>query len=309
MQARYFDLFPQTIFKDGSVVSAICDTKDESYSDLVLWNNQCEFLNVIDDMAGVNLDRLGVTLGVLREGVDDETYRLYLKVGIKRYSSRGDLASIEAIGRMLGASPLNIVENGNGLRLDGTWKLDGTKKLDGQSRPATFSYTKKESVYTQDETEHIGLLLDAARAAGIKVITEFCWTLNTSQMYDYTQAYSGKLDGTWKLDGTFRLDPTKKIYTPNYIALGDGAEPGGVLRKPQIGDTGLQNEIIRKPVTGKQEGNKLHFNITLGESELKNKNINELGLFRDSQVMLLESFKTHIKKEKETVYYCITQNI
>jgi hypothetical protein len=256
---------------------------------------------VIDRQSGVNLDNLGEILGVLRDGLDDERYRVFLKVGIQRLISRGDIFSINEIGKALGISPLRITENGDVLRLDGSWILDGSELLEYEEKPARFSFNRNQSVYDDvADVLEITTIIESVRAAGILADIYFNFDILSTQMLDYTQTFSGVLDGSWLLDGQLALcGCDDKVFTPNFIALGDGAEPGGNLRPPEPGDTGLQNEIVRKDVLSFNDENGIRTHqITLTATELDGFTINEIAIFRDSEPILIGAFPG---KDKDAV--------
>ena len=263
-------------------------------------NEQVRILYSIADNEGANLDQLGDLVGETRQGKNDADYREALALAVQRIASKGDIYSINEIAKALGFTDINIEERfGYENRLDGTWLLDGSRLLDGQYSPATFYFFRDKNVDDVTGDFYIGEAIESVRAAGVKAVIGFIFTSNESQCVVYT-TYTGVLDGTWPLDGEKMLNPDKTDYTPNYLALGDGAQPGGTgpVRTPLPGDTGLQNELIRKPVSSLTiDGVRVH-SIRLDPSDLSGNYINEMGIFLDSSPVLIDSF---ISKSKDAV--------
>ena len=284
------NLLPQSLLRtdpdttQAKLWTIFADELDSLEVDMAL----ARLLLSIDDMEGVNLDQLGTLLRETRKGKDDDTYKTFLKVAIKRVISRGDIYSINDMAAAVGFDNILIIEGQETLRLDGTWLLDGTKQLNGIDRPATFTFSQQQNVDDSVPTFEIGVIINSARAAGVKAIIAFAFISNESQGYVYV-TNTGVLDGTWLLNGTTALNPDKVDYTPNKIALGDGGEPAGV-REPEPSDTGLQNELIRKDVEVEYEDGIKQFAITLEENELAGDTINEIGIFRDSQPIIMDAF-------------------
>ena len=307
----YIKLLPISIVKNDidSVQGKIWSVSANQYDDIETITNQLDFLGVIDKQEGLNLDNLGVLLGQLRNGLTDEQYRPFLKVAIKRYLSIGDIFSINELGKAVGISPLNIVENGDVLRLDGLWLLNGLVTLSGEELPQQFSFFRNLSVNEDiDDFLDIAILIEAARAAGVFANIYFNMDMLASQMLDYTQVYTGVLDGSWLLDSELALSGDgKKVYTPNYIAVGDGAEPAG-LRPPEPGDTGLQNEVLRKVVFSREvNGVRIH-TIEIERAELDGITINELAIFWDNSPILIGSFTGKLKNNITKFIFNIKEN-
>jgi len=253
-------------------------------------------INSIAAMAGQNLDNLGQNLNELRQGRDDETYRVFLGVAIQQLASRGDINSINSIATALGFTNINIQELYNGgLRWDGTRLLDGNTLLNGQDRSAAFAFFQDLNVDDATGDFAISTSINAVRAAGVEAIIGFIFNMDESQGVDYTD-YSSLWDGTVLLDGETALNPTSRDFTPSFIAVGDGAagEPGG-------GDVALVNELLRKPaVSFTQNGEKYH-QITIEQSELDTKTINEFALFKGAEMMWADAFTGKLKDD-ETIF-------
>ena len=276
-----------------------------------IWSDQCDDLNtaieevrlVLDINAydGINLDRLGTLLREARKGKDDDEYRLFLQLAIQRIWSKGDINSINELAQALGYENINILEYFGEPLLDGTLLLDGTWLLDGERTPAQFYFFRELNVDDASPNFAISEMIDSVRAAGVRANISFTFIVLESQCVVYT-TFTGVLDGTWDLDGEKMLRPDKTVYTPNEIALGDGAQPGGIgaVRTPLPTDTGLQNELIRKDVITLEVGSlRIHL-IELALDELVGNYINELGIFRDSSPILIDSFES---KQKDALTF------
>lgn len=72
----------------------------------------------IDDSIGAQLDNLGRLIGQQRAGVDDATYRLYLKARIVARRSKGTPEDIYSVMRALfgTSSPMRITTSGVGVK-------------------------------------------------------------------------------------------------------------------------------------------------------------------------------------------------
>jgi len=253
--------------------------------------------------SGINLDRLGELLGEPRAGKGDVEYRVFLSIAIMTLASRGDIASLNSLAIALGFENVNIEEKWSTRLLDGTWLLDGTVKLDGDRTPATFTFFRELSVNDPTPDFFIATVFDRTRAAGVDAQIGFTFLVYESDSYVYP-IHTGLLDGTWKLDGRIKLDPDKMIFAPNEIAVGDGAQPGGTgpVRPPEGGDSGLQNELLRKDVATLEISptERVHL-MRIEKDELAGNYINEIGIFRDSLPIMIDSFESK-SKDALTLY-------
>jgi len=277
----------------GKLWKAFADQMDEINSVIT----QMRTLQLIDPSEGINLDRLGELLGEDRAGKDDATYRVFLSIAIMSLVSRGDIFSLNALAAALGFENINIEEKWSTLLLDGTWKLDGTRKLDGDRKPARFTFFRELDVDDVTPDFFISTVFDRTRAAGVAADIGFTFLVFEINSVVYP-IHTGKLDGTWKLDGRIKLDPGTLIMAPNKIAVGDGAQPGGTgpVRTPLISDIGLQNELLRKDVATLEidVSTRVHF-MRIEKAELPGNYINEIGIFRDSLPIMIDSFESKSK--------------
>ncbi len=253
-------------------------------------------INDIQAMAAQNLDNLGQNLNELRQGRDDETYRVFLGVAIQQLASRGDINSINSIAEALGFTNINIQELYNsGLRWDGTRLLDGNTLLNGQDRSATFAFFQELNVDTAAGDFAISTSINAVRAGGVEALISFTFLMNESQGVDYTD-YSSLWDGTVLLDGETALNPASRDFTPDFIAVGDGA-----AGEPGAGDVALQNEVLRKAAVSFTQGGEKFHQITIEQSELDGITINEFALFRGTEMMWADAFTGKLKDD-ETIF-------
>jgi len=264
------------------------------YDEWKVADDQIRLLNVITVMTGANLDNLGEIIGITRGVLSDVDYRVQLQIGIQRFLSKGDIYSINDILLALGYTNINLRELFEADRWDGTWLLDGSRILDGISEPATFSIQEENNVDDVPSTLEIQEHIDAVRGAGIEARIGFTWISNESQGYEYGNYWS-VMDGSGLWDGMYMLDPSIKQFTPDKIAVGDGAEPAGV-REPQLGDTGLQNELLRKDVISftDTDGKRAHL-MEISRSELTGDTINEFAIFRGTEMIWADAFVGKLK--------------
>jgi hypothetical protein len=249
-----------------------------------LWGTLRTILE-IEAMAGLNLDNLGQNLNELRQGRDDETYRVFLGVAIQQIASRGDLFSLNTIAEALGFTDINIVELfGGGLDLDGTRLLDGNTLLSGGDRAATFAFFQDLNVDDTTGDFAIATSINAVRAAGVFAQISFTFTSNQAQGVT-TVDYSPLLDGTVLLDSETALNPNKEDLVPDEIALRDAG--GEVLRKDAVTFTD-------------EAGDRFH-QITVAQSELDGVTIVTMQLFKNSVLLWTDTFTGKVKND-ETIF-------
>lgn len=234
---------------------------------------------------GVNLDQLGKILKELRQGRDDATYRTFLEIAIMKFTSRGDLFSLNEIAEALGFTNINIIEMfDGGKRLDGLGLLDATGVLDGVDRAATFAFFQDINVDDVTGSFEIGTVMNAVRAAGVFAQISFIFTSLQAQGVT-SSVYDGLLDATGLLDGETALNPTKADLTPNKIALRDAG--GEVLRKDAI-------------FSIDDDGNRIH-QITVDQTELDGVTIVTMQLYKDAVLMWTDTFVGKVKDD-ETIF-------
>lgn len=82
------------------------------------------------------------------------------------------------------------------------------------------------------------------------------------------------------------------------IAIGDGAAPGGTLTELTGTETGLKNELVRKPyeTAEKTSDTSARYRVTLGTSEQAGKQINEIALYdTEGDILAIRVFENKIK--------------
>jgi hypothetical protein len=116
-------------------------------------------------------------------------------------------------------------------------------------------------------------------------------------------------------DNTVYLDNLQVFHAPlnnlniHFIALGDGAEPGGILRPAEQNDTGLQNERIRVPVTvfNNPDGGRSYLGTIL--PEFGGFNINEIGAFNDENALVtVKAFPSIMLSDQINNDFMITED-
>lgn len=135
-------------------------------------------LRAIDTAEGDQLDNLGTIVGQERGGLDDDTYRLYLRARIGANKSNGTYTDLIRIARLI---------------LDGE---DVTVVLEPQY-PASIVVNIGESPIEEDPaTALIGFLRDA-KAGGVRILLEY---LTDTEPFKF--AIFTKLSGAHSIGGT-----------------------------------------------------------------------------------------------------------
>lgn len=250
------------------------------------------------------LDQIGKLVREQRLNRSDVTYRKFIGIAIRKYLSRGDLKSISEIGAQLieGSGSLRSIEElaylDSEAFLDGKERLDGLWPLNGsEARPATIRITFVGSPNSLEVSPDFNSAIADIRAGGTKseIVYQFQISFD-SFLKKFTRAIL--LDGTWDFSGKSLLSVPNVLPNVIEIALGTGAEPGGVLRPPLETDVGLQNEILRKPAEILSlDVDRWEVGVRLFPGDAGGQKINEMALYDDDgQLVALASFQG---KEKD----------
>lgn len=274
--------------------------------------------NVLDysSQSGKNLDFIGSNLNQKRNGMDDFTYKIFLAIANKKRESKGDIFSMNEIGSQILAGTGTLYEikelcyDNTPRYLDGTWTLNGDVALSGSyKQPATIQVVFSGDVNSVIVAPEFNKAIDQIRGGGIQAIISYRFEILFANMPEYNIP-NGILDGSWILDGTIILSGTSIKLIPGFIAIGDGAFlSGGAIRSPQPGDTGLQNEVLRKSCEVVQTGpNSREFRMKVKQGEAIGSQINEIGLFGFSgQLLALYSFPAKAKDSIITYEFVIKE--
>lgn len=254
---------------------------------------------------GAVLDLIGKNLKQPRDGMDDFRYRVFLSIARQKRKSKGDIHSMNEIGSQILAGTGTLYEiqelcyGGEPLLLDGSLTFNGEYPLSGNTkRPATIRVIFTGSVDSIVVAPEFNKAISQIRAGGVNSIINYRFETSTLSGRLYNSALrNSALDATWALSGvTYLSIPNVKII-PDRIAFGIGGLSAGIPRIPQTGDTGLQNEILRKPVEiqNNPDGSRI-FKVTIKQAEAIGAAINELGLFdRDGNLLFLKTFPSKPK--------------
>jgi hypothetical protein len=241
-------------------------------------------LSIVDN-SGIQLDRIGTLVSQTREvGELDSLYRLNLIIAIYSRMSGGTIPELVNIGKLLAGNDASALFRPYELwQLSGSAFLDASDLMDGHG---VFSPTGKEPASIESQIEgdvdhievplEIGTALDKVRAGGIYSKFRIVFCKNVSEM----TRYAGSLSEI------------------SNIALGDGA-----TRDPLPGDTGLENEVLRKTVsTSTSLDGEPQYSIFLMEDDLNVYTINEIALF-DSLGAIIVKYRFSGKAKNSTMVY------
>lgn len=258
--------------------------------------------------AGAVLDLIGKNLKQAREGMDDFRYRIFLSIARQKRKSKGDIHSMNEIGSQILAGTGTLYEiqelcyGGVPQYLDGSLTLNGEFPLSGNTkRPATIRVVFSGSVDSVVVAPEFNKAIAQIRAGGVKAIIGYRFETSTLSGRLYGSALrTSFLDGTWALDASTILSDSNIRIQPYEIAFGIGGVSAGEPRVPQVNDSGLQNEILRKPVEIRTQldGTRI-FQATLKQPEAIGASINELGLFDENGNLLF--IKTFPSKAKDNL--------
>ncbi|PJZ57889.1 phage tail protein [Leptospira barantonii] len=255
--------------------------------------------------SGAILDLIGKNLKQPRDGMDDFRYRVFLSIARQKRKSKGDIHSMNEIGSQILAGTGTLYEiqelcyGGEPLLLDGLITFNGEYPLSGNTkRPATIRVIFTGSVDTVVVTPEFNKAISQIRAGGVNSIINYRFETSTLSGRLYNSALrTSALDVTWAMNGVTILSiPNAKIL-PDQIAFGIGGLSSGTPRIPQAGDTGLQNEVLRKSITiqNNPDGSRI-FKASIKQAEAIGAGINELGLFdRDGNLLFLKTFPSKPK--------------
>lgn len=275
------------------------------------------FINDINKQSGVVLDLIGENLRQRRNGLDDDRYKIFLSIANAKRSSIGDIYTLNEVTNRIVAgygSLFKIIElcYNEGVRyLDGSLLLNGEYPLSGSlSQPATLEVILIGLPEELEVIYEFNKAIFDIKAGGVKAIVSYRFNLPLSRMLTFSLP-SGYLNANVSLDGFWKLSGKKVKLIPFEIALGNGAEPGGILRAPEFTDTVLQNEVFRKLaiITSDENENQI-FSIIIKPAELIGQRINEIALYNeDGGLMALASFPGKDKDQFTTFTFAFEEDI
>jgi hypothetical protein len=243
-------------------------------------------LNVIYSNTGLTLDDLGENLTLAREpGQSDALYQMLLTIAVASQESTGTIPELISIGKsMAGATGEATGTLFELWRLtgeeywDGTFLLNGTKMLNpAAAEPAAIEFGLEGEIGSMPPPLNVGEIIDQVRAAGI---------------YAKYRLHFISLVSDMVLNGG-------DINQPSELALGDGA-----TRAALAADTALENEVFRRTVATKDEGDgNWSYTVYLDTTELNSYSINEIALFDTTGTMICKrGYFTSIPKTSDLVY-------
>ena len=246
-------------------------------------------LKDFSNKSGKMLDLIGQNLRQNRIGLDDEKYKIFLSIANSKRQSKGDIFSLNEIGNRIVASQGNLFEIRELCYLKGTRYLDGTYLLNGDiplsgslKQPATIEIVLNGRVNNLRVFTEFNKAMDEVRVGGVEAIISYRFEIYLSEMLKFNFRNTD-FDGSWNLDGSTLLSGDNLELIPFEIAVGTGAEPGGILREPEFEDSGLQNEVLRKLCSIRRTAEGLQeFSLKIKPGEVIGDSINEIGIFRES---------------------------
>lgn len=256
------------------------------------------FLKDFSRQSGVVLDLIGQNVRQKRNGLDDEKYKIFLSIANAKRDSKGDIYSLNEIGNRIVAGSGNLFEIKELCYLSGTRYLDGSFLFNGElplsgslKQPATIEIVLNGRINDLKVVSEFNQAIADIKAGGVEAIISYRFEIYLSEMLKFN-IRNPDLDGSWSLDGSSLLSGERVEIVPFEIAIGTGAEPGGILREPAFEDTGLQSEVLRKLCVIRRTSEGLQeFSMKIKPGEAIGNSINEIGIFRESgELLALFSF-------------------
>lgn len=274
-------------------------------------------INDLNTQSGIVLDLIGENLRQRRNGLDDDTYKIFLSIANAKRNAVGDIFTLNEVTNRIVAGYGSLFQILELCYQDGTRFLDGGSFLNGEyplsgslSQPATIEVILLGSPNELEVIFEFNKAIFDIKAGGIRAIVSYRFNIKLSSILTFNIP-SGTLDSSVNLDAFWFLSGSKINLIPFEIALGNGAEPGGIMREPEFDDTSLQNEIVRKlvTITSDTSGNRF-FTIEIKPAELIGQRVNEIALYNeDGGLMALSSFKGKDKDQFTTLTFAFEEDL
>lgn len=305
--AQFVEKFPQSILnrRSDSNSGKLWNIFAPQYEELQTILDAFKDLLYIYAQSGRTLDDIGTLVNETRRGGDsDDTFRIFLAIAIAKKISRGTVPDLVEIGKLipgeggLGFMVDELWDKEGSVYFDGESLLDGTEPLDpGEARPASVLVELDGLIENLPTPLLLADAVDDIRAAGVFAKTTVSLRILSDLLTLYTTLPGPTLDGEGFLDGLTLMNERQTLAVYQ-IALGDGA-----VGDPDPGDTGLTNELLRKPAEITDDGANRQYSIQVKASELNGVDIDELGLFNVEGDMIAKVHFDPREKNGTLIYY------
>jgi hypothetical protein len=196
----------------------------EEFDELKAAIDELSILKDIERQKGAVLDEIGRIVRESRKGRNDEDYRVFLKIAIKRNTSTGSLKAVAELTKSIAKDlDYNIREH---LFDGGTVYLGGTRFFDGEillnpnadaAEPAAFEVEIEGDINALKVPDHLTEVINDIRSAGVKAAVKPFWKATTSTLLKHscyfslnfnsgTMAAYSFLDGQSFFDGTVLMN-------------------------------------------------------------------------------------------------------
>lgn len=226
---------PTSLFPSGSDLHKLLQIFFEGLDEIDGRLLQVKNLRDIDSLSGINLTKTGSLIRArCRElNESDGSYKTVIDLENRRTSASG---SIPDILKSLSLISNNLaqyqIHEGFKFGLPGVLRVVLTGGTNGFAPDDKYLYAIENH---------------AATGMRYSILNEF--SLLGATMILKTIISQNGWDNTSLLDNLQVFHVQKNWLNIQDIAVGNGAEPGGILREAQQNDTGLQNELIRVSVS------------------------------------------------------------
>jgi hypothetical protein len=286
---------PTSLFPKGSDLHKLVQMDIDALTEIYAVIEEIRNLRDINTLSGLHLTNSGKCVrarGRLQNESDD-SYKTIIDLENLRTSSRGSIPDIiKSLTRI--STPQSNYTIHEGFKFG----LPGVLRVAVPATAAGFLLDEK-FLYAIENHNAPGIRYSVLNDMGIlgsEMILKTVFSLNG-----------------W--DNTVYLDNLQVFHEPvnnlniHFIALGDGAEPGGILRPAEQEDTALQSERIRVPVTvfNNPDGGRSYLGTIL--PEFGGFNINEIGAFNDENALVtVKAFPSIMLSDQINNDFMITED-
>jgi len=266
------DNIPQSIFKAGSDMHKLMRIVDEATAEIDERRLRIEELRNKSALTGLHLSNAGTVVRARRraENEPDSDYHKIIDLENLRQRASGSIPDIISSLEYISSEETKYyVDEGYKYGMPGVLRI-----LVGGDE--TGFVVDNKFVYA----------IENHAAFGIRYSALYALYVLQSEILLKTQISENGRDNTSALDNLQVFHDLKNWLNIDQIGVGDGSEPGGVLRPPQQSDTGLQNEIARVGVS-------YFFNADGGRSYLGSfipslgiTRVNEIAAFNPDGVLI-----------------------
>jgi len=271
------DKIPTSLFKSGSDMHKLLQLFFEGLDEVDTRFDQIKNLRDINNLTGLHLTNSGALVRARwrEENELDVSYKTIIDLENMRTSASGSIPDIlESLSFISNDLHKYTIHEGY------EFGMPGVLRVALISGPSGFNPDNK---YLYAIENH------AALGMRYSILNELL-TIGSAMILKTIIAQNG-WDGTSVLDNLQVFHILKNWLNIQFIAVGNGAEPGGVWREAQQADIGLQNELIRVSISSiinADEGRSYIGTIPAQQSGIL---VNEIASFNDTgELVAIKSF-------------------